>query len=501
MSARTQFGRTIPRREGNIVQRFAGRVARYGIIQGDRLAVPRVRSAQLDLYDMYVESKQYDKKLDWDASASEERYVPIRERKPRVIYDFPKRIVTTFAAKMFGDSVFPRFYVDGEPEQVQDENEFIKYLLKAMKLEKVMPEAMRRLGASGSVLVRFRINNEGNVKLEVYKSKFCYPTFDEDNELESVTIKYVYEDPLELDENRKPVEKWYRLDLGKDSDVLYDTPEYEPDVDPIFTPVETVAHGLGFIQAEWIRSCEDKHTVDGPSLLEGGVLSMCDEINYSLSQSSQALSYAQEPQAVFSGMDVDEVDALVKSSTKAWTLGREGKAEFLEANLTGVERASEERSKLRLAIQDVTRVVLHDPEKFSGTAQSGKALEQLNAPLVDLITEMRPLIEERVLALIIKVAVVNLRNVSMGLPAPVSIPPGWQPTELSGLTCEWPPVFSPTQEDLSSKVSTATKASSGNLIARATALKYVASIFGVTDVEGEMATVDNQKQFNTFGGF
>lgn len=500
MAAQTQFGKVLPK---GMMKRVTDRVAKLGIIAGNGgQTVPKVRSAKLDLYDSYVESTQYDKLQPWESSSCDEGYVPIRKRKPRVVYDFPKRIITTFASKMAGHSVFPEFKINGTEQSQLDDNEFLQILLKATKLESILPEAMRRMGTSGSVLLRFRINDLGAIRTEVFNAKYCYPEFDDNGELTSVTIKYVYEDVKDIDkETGKPKQKWYRLDLGMQADVLFDNPEYEDNEEPIFSPVSTAQHDLGYVQAEWFRMCEDRHTVDGPSLLEGGVLSLFDEINYSLSQSSQAISYAQEPQVAFSGMDVDEIDTLVKSSTKGWNLGRDGKAEFIEANLGGVEVAGKERDKLRLAIQDVTRVVLHDPEKMSGTAQSGKALEQLNAPLVDLIMEVRPLVEARLVSLMLKIGIATARNVKMGLPAPVNVPQGYVPLNFPTMDLEWPPVFAPTQEDIQKKVQTAVQASNANLIARVTATKYIAANFGVTDIEAEQGIVDTQKTFNTFGGF
>lgn len=96
------------------------------------------------------------------------------------------------------------------------------------------------------------------------------------------------------------------------------------------------------------------------------------------------------------------MDQLIRSSVKAWNLGKEGKAEFLESSLNGVETAEKFRGNVILNIQHIARVIFLDPEKTVEHAQSGRAMEVLHGPLVELVEELQPMVERTIINLILK---------------------------------------------------------------------------------------------------
>ena len=52
-------------------------------------------------------------------------------------------------------------------------------------------------------------------------------------------LKYnIPTDQNDRDENNKPKEKWYKLELTPVADILYDNPEYNPDEEPVFQEVQ-----------------------------------------------------------------------------------------------------------------------------------------------------------------------------------------------------------------------------------------------------------------------
>jgi hypothetical protein len=281
--------------------------------------------------------------------------------------------------------------------------------------------------------------------------------------------------------------------------VLYDNPEYKENSEPQFQVVSVADHGLGFVQAEWFRTGEDKHTPDGPSLVED-ITGFIDEMNYSLSQSSQAVGYNQDPQLTISGMDAEQLDQLIKSAQKAWSLGREGKAEFVESSLTGVETADKLRDKVKLGIQDVTRVLMLDPEKFAQHAQSGKAMEQLHGPLVELINEVRPWVEAGITNITLKIAVTLLMLHEAGVETGLEIPAGYKPISLN-ISVQWPPIFPMTIADLKEKVGVGVAASSANIVSRETITRWLAKDFNIEDIEAEIAKIAAQPVLNPFGSF
>jgi len=484
-------------------RRFAGISSRselraantLGVVMAGTSNKQKFRKKELDLFDAYYEGRQYVGLTPWEQSNNpDSSYVPVRERAPRLQYEFAKMLASRLASKLVGSRSFPTFKIEEDP----DTESYLSAIKTASRVKAYLIEPVRRMIVAGSSFVRFYAV-EGQFKLQCYLSKWCYPEFDAAGNLDSIKIQYVFEDEADRDDKGRPKKKWYKLELTKTADIKYNSPEYNGDMDPTFTVEAKVTHNLGFVQGEWLKTSERTNSIDGESLIEP-VLGFIDELNYSLSQSSTAVQYNQDPQLALKAMDEDDVDKLIRSSAKAWNLGKDGEATFLEAGMTGVEAASELRDKVKMSIQDVTRIIMLDPEKIVGSAQSGKAMEVLHGPLVELIEELRPMLEKSLTSLMLKMALTNIMIDRAGGQAPVPIPEGYVPQSFSA-TVTWPEIFPPTMEDLRTKVSIAVQVASANIISRETAMKWVAPDFGVENIEEELAKVAAQPVINPFGGF
>lgn len=457
------------------------------------------RNPTLEVFDAYYDGRQYDHLSPWDCNENfNGGHIKLRDRRPRIQYAFTKLLTKRLASRLVGEQVFPTLKVDDDP----DTTEYIRYILKASQLKARILEPIRRELAAGSVLVRFFFV-PGAIQVEHYVAKYCYPEFDPAGNLTSVRVQYAYVDKEDKDENGKPRMKWYRLDLGTQTDVIYDNPVIENlDDEPVFSVVENIEHGLGFVQAEWFRTAEFRDSPDGYSLIDDGVTDFIDELNYSLSQSSQASSYNQDPQLIFKGIDEESISSLIRSSTKAWNIGARENADarFLESDLSGVKVAIDLRDKMRLGLQDITRIIMLDPEKMVASAQSGKAMEILHGPMVELVGELRPMVAQSLKGLVAKMCVVNLVQAARGIAPAVTIPPGYQPQSLE-ITVDWPPVFPMTIQDLQQKIGAASSAAGASLISRETGTRWIAKDFNVEDVEGEIAKIAAQPILSPFGQF
>ena len=455
----------------------------------------KIRSQELDVFDAYYEGRQYLGKSDWNMSTSTDgSYIPIRDRKPLLQFNFAKILASRLTSKLIGSRTFPTVKVEDDP----DTSDFIRlmYRLSNLRAHLVMP--IMRMVNTGSVLVRFSIV-QGTYKIQHYLANHCYPEFDAAGELEAVKIQYVFDDEQDRDEHGKPIKKWYRLDLTKFTDILYDNPKYEKGGEPQFEVVAQAEHNLGFVQAEWMRTYEQQNSIDGLSLIEP-VMGYIDELNYSLSQSADAVQFNQDPQLLLKGMDEDEMEELIRSASKAWNLGREGDASLLEAGMSGVEAGMELRDKMKLGVQDLTRIIMLDPEKMASHAQSGKSMEILHGPMVELVEELRPFLEKSLGKLTLKMMIATLAAEQLGVPSPITIPRGYRPKSLM-LTFDWPNVFPQTVEDLQKKVSVASSVSSANLISRETMTRWLAKDFGIEDIEEEIAKINAQPILNPFSSF
>ena len=462
-----------------------------GKIKTGAQALDVVRNPDLKLVDKYLKSTQYNHLTDWTVGADPENCIPIRERKPIIIFPMSKLFTDRLSAKLLGNSVFPALTIEEDP----DTQEFMNLMIKSTWFKSKMLQASKKYISHGSVFVRYRLV-EGAFKIEHYNPNYCYPEFDGAGNLLKVDIKFVFEDFEDLDHNGKPKPKWFKLELNQQADILYDNPEFKAGAEPQFKVVEQADHGLDFVQGEWIRNIDIEKQVDGLSLVSE-IFDFVDSFNYGLSQSDKAVSYGQEQQAWVKGLTEDEIDELVKSSSTAWNLGREGEAGFLEAGMSGFEAAHKLREELHQGMQQIIRVILLDPEKIAGNAQSAKAMEVLHGPMIEIIDEIRPNMEKGIVSLLQKMMASALIFHKRGEIVGISIPEEYAPISMNILTT-WPAVFSPTMEDIGEAVRVASSAASANIIARSTATRFVAKFFDIEDIEAETQEINAQPQF---GGF
>lgn len=455
------------------------------------------RSERLHKICEYVNSTQYDHLSDWDSCENSDQYVPLNKRKPKIIYPFAQVLSERVASKLLGRDTFPKLDMPDDPDTM----ELLKLMMRASYVKSELLKAIETFVSHNSVFVRFKVV-QGSLKYEYYNPKYCYPEFDDAGELIKMVIRYTYDDQEDLDENGKPRKKWYQIELGQMVDVLYDNPLFTSGQKPEFTPVSSVEHDLGMVQGEWFRNGYNKHNPDGDGkTIVEKCYSFMDALNYNLSQSDRAVLYGQDPQLIVNGMDEDEVDVLIKSSSKGWNLGREGEARFLEVGGSGVETGKEHRLDLKRDVQDIARVVMLDPEKIVGSAQSAKAMEVLHGPLVELINQMRPHVERGIIKLMQKsLAAIVILN-KRGMELIFDIPPQYVPASLE-ITAQWPAIFPLTVQDKQQIISMFMQLSSNNILSRETVLRNILAQIPdieVDDIEAEINKVNTQQQFNTFG--
>lgn len=462
-----------------------------GIIRPVRTS-SKSRNQRLEKIDKYLSNTQYDHLSDWTVAECSKDYIKIRQRKPCVIYPFAQVLSDRLSSKLLGANVFPSFKIEDDPGT----EGLMKVINRTSYIKPRMLSACKKLVLHGSSFIRFKLI-KGAIFLEHFNSKYCYPKFDEASELIEVRIQYVYEDPEDLDEKGQPIKKWYKMEIGQMSDVLYDNPKYESDVEPTFIVVKVNQHELGFVQGEWFQTVENRHSPDGFGIIDN-LFGFIDSLNYNLSQSDRAVSYGLDPQLIISNMTEDEFDTLIKSSAKGWTLGLDGKADFLEVNGSGAKTAEEYRNEMIKNISDIARIVMLDPEKMVGHAQSAKAMEVLHGPLVELVNELRPQVEKGLISLEQKMIALMVIYNKRGAELSITMPPQYAPISLD-IEAMWPPIFPKTVQDLTESVRWVSSATNANIISRETALRKIAKDFDVEDIEEEIQRVNTQQQFNTFG--
>ena len=462
--------------------------------QGEKL---KCRSSKLKVVEQYLNNTVYDGLMDWDQAKCGEDFTPVKKRKPKIIYPFAEVFAERISSKVAGYSTFPKVKIEDDTES----DYFLQLIVNGGFLKPRLLSAAKLLAVYNSVFVRFYFA-DGILKVESHNSNYCYPEFADSGMLKSVEIKYVY-DTGETDNQGKQIYKWYKLYLSDTVDIEYDNPVYEENsqTEPVFMEVERNQHDLGFVQGEWIQLGESSTGIDGdrdPFIFK--IKGFIDSLNYNLSQTDQANEYGLEPQLILSGMDEDQIDGLIKSSAKAWSLGREGKAEYLEVAGNGIEKAQKVSADFYNMVQDIARVIMLDPEKIVGSAQSAKAMEVLHGPMVELINEIRPWFEKGYVALVEKIMTVIVLLNNSGFQTQFIIPDGWTPASYT-IKAVWPPIFELTTQDKQQLVSMAIQTANANLLSRDSAAKWLQNMgvdFGVDDWDLEQQKINSQQRFNTF---
>lgn len=367
-------------------------------------AGPRYR--KLDVLERFLEGTIYDhignpfhREKD-----GQDQYIPLRDRRPSIIYGIPKIVVDRSTSKLFGDKHWPRFHTTKTKV-----TEFLQELSLRSGLQGVMSEAAY-WGSLGSVFVYFAIV-KGKVLYEVWNSKLCYPRYDIQRELEDVLIltPLMGPDILALGYSVKPedIECMYFLAkrITKEDEIRYlpiKCDEYVDENSLRKDETRSMPHKLGFVPGVWIKNFVRTSGLDAPSTFgHPSVLTMCIEIDYQLSQCGRGLKYNSDPQLLIKEPPADPMadgggglglfptqSSMVRSTSNTLFVGPEGDASLLEINGEGQKAVLEYVKQVRQYAFEIARAARKDQEHTYGN-MSGRAMEILEEDLISLASDLR----------------------------------------------------------------------------------------------------------------
>jgi hypothetical protein len=453
----------------------------------------------------------------------------VRERRPMAPRHLVRATVNKYSGLLFSEARVPQVHAHGD--------EAGEAALRAVASSTGFWSAMRAArdlgGAMGSVCVTAHLR-AGNFCWDVHNPKHVTVLWKDRRSWEPRGIllmyKYVeYEDILDPKTREvvsvEPVEylfrrivtdqvdttfKPLRLDVAAAGGVTWD-----PDMDLSAT------HGLGFFPGAWIQNHVDQQNMDGDADCEGA-WQLADTIDRLTSQGVWGSLLNLDPTAVLK-YDLAKVDAMggvKKGSDNALHVGENGDAKYMEMEGTGIEAALKLTAKMEAAYTDLTGYVFLDPATLSGAAQSAKALEYLHQPMLDVADGLRTQYGRAAVKLLDVVRRIGLA-VQAAAPIPMpdapdggrrvgvlsfNLPP--RTVEQDGETTEelqrfgdsihislvWPKYFQPTPTDEQVEIGNANTARTGGLVQRRTAVKAVASIFGVEDIDSEVAAIEDEEE-------
>src|SRR5882724_2027310 len=357
------------------------------------------RSIRIGIYKDFLSGDIYDFLSPFDCEYQEklgrQTYIPLRNRKPSVIYPIPKIIVNDSVSMLFGESHFPevRCKLDNKDKAIEIEN-YVNSLAKHIYLKDKMLLAAKT-GSVSSVGIIVKIL-EGQFYLEIVDPQFACPVWDKNNPHKLVGIKEVYKvKGNELARNGYSIENmgadyWWGREITDMEEVIYNPWTLTQNNDVQFKPIRdesrTSQHGLGCVPAVWIKNIDSMDEYDGECTFSP-ILDMSVEINYQLSQLGRLLRYNSDPTIVVKNPAALEGNQIIKGSG-ILEVDEDGDAKLLEMSGASTKAVIDYVKVLREYALEGVRGNRSSPDKVN-FAQSGKALQMLNYPLVSLVDEMR----------------------------------------------------------------------------------------------------------------
>ena len=501
-----------------------------GIQLSDLANTPRMY--ELDALEQYYRGKQDDSKLyDWDgnmmgygseADIKPGWYVPMKRRRPCARYDLGRLIVTRLTSMVFGSDRFPELRVEGDP----DAQDYVRALAEASHLPTRMIEARNLGGSVGTACLSFAFKN-GAPRVEVHNAKHCTVLAweDEDDKVVSAVLKsYTYPRQVYDPSTQKlrTVTYYYARYWDKEREIIWEPIPQRVAETRNWQQYKraTVEHGFGFCPFYWIQNLPDSQNMDGEADYEA-LTENFDQLNQLLSADIKGVKANCDPTLVIK-MDPNWNEGNVQKGSNNAIFSPNG-AQYLTLPETATKAAEATMEKIRAYTLDVAGVVLTDPEKMSGSAQSAQAMRIIYAPMLakcDLLREQYGTFGlKRILMGMLDAArkvesnfVVDMQTgervqqaIKLSPRVVHELPEDAEgeivtklversPGESSMLELNWLPYFQPTWGDIQSAAE-AVKMANGEkaVISQRTGVEAVASIFGVNDVDAELRQMHEEQ--------
>jgi len=443
----------------------------------------------------------------WDKAPIGQRRVPLRLQKPSVQYDLPKLSVRRVTSMLFGEGKHPAlaFEIAGEAEGEEDNEKAVaSWLDEIAERSGLWPAVLlwSRLSlAVGSGCLTWSVV-EGDLEFRVLRSQHCIPSFDPKRprklvglELRYKFAKVVREQSRDGAVTERLVDHWHREVWTADAHTVFvDAPVSDKGQEPTWLVADEVQHGLGVVPAVWVRPLDDadEGALDGEPMFEG-VEDLVEDIDRVLSQKSRALRYNLDPTRVWFGLsEKDEQNVRTADGPAVSVSAKTDGADVtqLELNGSSLEVAEAHAAAQRARALETTRVVSPDPDKLLAAANSGKALEILYAPMLELCGELRTSFGAALKQLISQI-LDAVRSGPLGAPGALAVPP--PPIPAGKLCLRWGSYFAPTSQDQANATNIAVSAVRERLLDRETATRWLCKSLGISDVEAVVRALEEQR--------
>lgn len=473
-----------------------------------------------------------------DEKDTQGEYIRLSERRPSVQFGLPTIIVNETTSLLFSEGHFPAIEIeadedgdgedDGRPEPVKAEpgkpvqpkpatpaerdrkrrNRLLASLVKDTKLKSIMLDASVR-GSVGSIAIKLEVLRS-RVFWKVMSTQFLTPEWDKEapDQLAKVTEKYKVKGKAlialgyNINERDKEADFWFQRVWDHDREIWYlpwpvlrlDTAgqkhNYPDGPTEDLAPGRTMAHGFGFVPMVWIKNLPGGDGVDGACTFEAA-LKNAIEIDYQLSQSGRGLKYSSDPTLVIKEAGGDVSDELVLGAANAIRMDKDSDAKLLEISGSAATAVLEYVKALREFSLELCGGNRVSPEKMA-TAQSGKAMEMMNAALIFLADKLRTAYGEDGLVPMLKMVIRANATRDLIIRGKKVAKGALGDPEVTQINLKWPPWYAPTAADHQS-LSTAIKTyRDAGVLSQESGIAMIQHDFDVDDPVAEKARIDGE---------
>lgn len=510
------------------------------------------RQRELENLERYAHGTQYEGRANFfDCS------VPLWDRAPCIVYPVVQIAIDSNVDLVLGEGRFPEITSNpGEDdaaeggldkEQSVQVDRAISDLTDRVRFRSVSRQALTHAQEARSVACVAGVR-KGKPFLELVRSRWAEPTFDDEGVLSKLEIRYPYLQP-----EKQPDGKWklnaklYRrvIDSVKDTTylpVVCDKQGKEPPAEAwVVDPAKTLEHKLGFVPCHWYphdRECSTVADYDGEAVHEN-ILDEITGLDFSLSQRHRSALFCGDPQIIETGVESGynpsgqvgqtSVPATASGGTPSSSnpvtasyqspQGKSGRVkspggvwQYEDANVKvaylalpegALSALDENAADLRNKIAEALAVVLIDPQNAKFTSDmSGKAIEQLRSRQFDRCDQIRDDVGDNwilpVVKLLLRIAlktdikiksVVAVRKLLEKFVQDDASAPILSLRWVSGYVKADP-------EDETNVVTAATAALQGKVITRRMAVQKIAPIYGIKNVDQAVEELEKELDDN-----
>lgn len=418
-------------------------------------------------------------------------YVPIRKRRPSVRHNLCRVVVDDAVSMLFSEGHFPDIEIDDETSR-----ETLEEIVKDCKLNLLMIDAATK-GSVGSVAILMRVL-DGRLFFNAMETQFLSPVWQASapDTLERVIERYKVKGRDLLAAGYTGVDDaidyWLHTEWDAAQELRYLPYKVEDAKEAGFKPTldreRTTAHRLGFVPMVWVKNLPGGDEIDGAPTFPDEAIDTQIEIDYQLSQAGRGLKYSSDPLLMLK--EPASPDGKFIKGGNALVVSQDGDAKLLEISGSASAAVIEYCKHLRENALELMHGNRTNADKLSA-AQSGRAMELMNAALIQLSDRLRISYGEGALRDVLNMIVQASRKYALIVAgkkvAPISD---------AGITLRWPAWYAPTYTDRREMAVTLQTHTASAHMSRETAVKTIAADYDIEDVAAELAQIDKEMAFD-----